>query len=43
MKKPSKETELDITRLVMGRLVAMPHKPHVAKKAKKKKSAKGAK
>ena len=34
--KPAKD--LDVTRLVMGRLAAMPHKPHMAKKkaAKKK-------
>jgi len=28
--------DLDVTRLVMGRLAAMPHKPHVAKKKGKK-------
>ena len=35
MAKTSKK-DLDLTRLVMGRLAAMPHKPHVAKKAAKK-------
>jgi hypothetical protein len=35
MAKFSKAKELDVTRLVMGCLAAMPHKPHVAKKPKK--------
>jgi hypothetical protein len=32
MAKSSKNKDLDLTRLVMGWLAAMPHKPHVAKK-----------
>jgi hypothetical protein len=39
MAKTSKK-DLDITRLVMGRLAAMPHKPHVAKKKTAKKKGK---
>jgi hypothetical protein len=43
MPKPSKDKEMISTRLVMARLVAMPHKPHVEKKkAAKKKPAKKA-
>jgi hypothetical protein len=42
MTKRSEKKDFDITRLVMGRLAAMPHKPHVVKK-KAKKAAKKAK
>jgi hypothetical protein len=40
-KKPSKDKDMISTTLVMARLAAMPHKPHVAKKkASKKKPVK---
>jgi hypothetical protein len=35
----SSQKDLDVTRLVMGRLAAMPHKPHKPAKKKTKKSA----